>query len=265
MSASSSGGYWLWDHGEHRRWITWSIRTLSIAMFFVVWELVGRSGRLFAIVPASTALDRLLHDLAGRTVLVAALGTLRIAAIGYLLAAVVGLALGSVIGSSRIGKWTLDPLVNAGVVTPIAVLIPVMGVYFGFGFRSKVALVFLFCLFVITINTSAGVAERPAALVETARAFGITGWALYRKVVLPHALPLVLTGLRLGVGRAIQGAIIADLLLESGNLGAYLLRAGATFDMSGLLAGTFFTVLLGAALMLIARRVERALLHWLYV
>jgi ABC-type nitrate/sulfonate/bicarbonate transport system permease component len=263
--STSSASYWLWDYGAERRWVKWTIRGMAFVAFFAAWEIVGRSHHIFAIVPASKTFVTLGHDLADRSLVDAALGTLKIAAIGYVLAAVVGLAAGLFVGRSQIGRWTVDPLINVGVVTPMTILIPVMGVYFGFGFRSKIFLVFMFCVFVITINAAAGVAEAPPALVETAKAFGVKRRHLYTKVIFPHALPYILTGLRLGIGRAVQGAIIADLLLESGNLGKFLLTAGGTFNMPQLLAGTFFTVVLGASLMLGARAVERYLLRWLRV
>jgi ABC-type nitrate/sulfonate/bicarbonate transport system permease component len=263
VSATSSS-YWLWDYGSERRIVKWAIRAAAFVAFFGAWELVGRSRKLFAVVPASEVMVRMVQDLANRSLLMPTLGTLRIAFIGYGLAAVVGLVMGAVVGRTRLGKWTIYPLITVGLVTPIAILIPVLAVYFGFGSRSKVFLVFMFCVFVIAINTAAGVAETPAPLVETARAFGVSKWQMYSKVVAPHSLPYVLTGLRLAIGRAVQGAILADLLLESRNLGAFLLRAGSTFDMPGLLAGTFFIVVLGAGLMLAARAAERWLLRWLH-
>jgi NitT/TauT family transport system permease protein len=264
MSTLSSE-YWLWDYGSNRRTIKWGIRLLSFAIFFGGWEIVGRTHRIFAIAPASAVMRRLVHDLAHGALWGPAAGTLKVAGLGYLLGAIVGLSVGSLIGMSRVGRATLDPLVNTGLATPMTLLIPVLGIYLGFGFRSKVFLVFMFCVFVVAVNTTAGIAETPGSLRETARAFGITEWGVYWKVVLPHAMPNILTGLRLAVGRAIQGAILADLLLEAGNLGGYLLRAGSTFDILGLLSGTFFTVLLGVGLMVLARLAERRALHWLRV
>jgi ABC-type nitrate/sulfonate/bicarbonate transport system permease component len=263
--SSTSSSYWLWDYGQQRRVVTWAIRAGAFLVFFLAWELVGRSRELFAIFPASEVFVRMVKDLANGSLFYPAMGTLRIAFIGYGLAAVVGLLMGALVGRSKVGRWTIDPLINAGIVTPMAILVPVMAVYFGFGFRSKVFLVFMFCVFVIAINTAAGVGETPTPLVETARSFGVSRWRMYSKVVLPNSLPYVLTGLRIAIGRAVQGAIIADLLLESRNLGAFLLRAGSTFDMPGLLSGTFFIVILGAALMLGARGAERWLLRWLRV
>jgi NitT/TauT family transport system permease protein len=260
MTASS--GYWLWDYGTERKALRWFVRGFAIAVFFAVWELIGRRGDYFAIVPATTTIAELWSDLPelGR----AMLGTLTTAAIGYVLGALVGVLVGSLIGLSRLGRATLDPLINAGVVTPMTMLIPVIGIYVGLGFRGKVFFVFLFVVFVVAINTSVGVADTPKELRETADAFVLGRWERYRKVIVPFALPLILTGLRLAAGRAVQGAIIADLLLEVNNVGGYLIEAGSRFQMSKLLAGTFFTAIVAASVMLIARLVERHALRWLH-
>jgi ABC-type nitrate/sulfonate/bicarbonate transport system permease component len=258
---NSSGAYWLWDYGRRRWGVRLAIRVLAFAVFFLAWELVGRSERYFAVVPATTTFARLLEDLGPLTE--AMLGTLRAAALGYLLAVLVGLSAGTLVGLSRLGRAAIDPLITVGVVAPMTMLVPVIGIYVGLSDRGKVFLVFMFAVFAIAINTSAGVREVPPALVETGSAFGIRGWRLYNKVVAPSALPYMLTGLRLGAGRAVQGAIIADLLLEVKHMGGYLVRAGSTFDMPALLAGTFFTVVVASGVMLGARAAERRLLRWL--
>jgi ABC-type nitrate/sulfonate/bicarbonate transport system permease component len=163
---------------------------------------------------------------------------------------------GSVIGLSRIGRWTLDPLVQAGNAAPMSVLIPILAIWFGFAVGGKIVLVFLFVVFIVSVNTAAGVSQAPATLMETARAFGVRGWRLYTKIVFPNALPAIMTGLRIGVARAIQGAILADLLLQSANLGGYLLTAGAALDMEALLAGILLVVLIGTGAMSGARWLE---------
>lgn len=258
---TTSHGYWLSNHGHDNLALRWVLRSVAIILFFVVWEVIGRSHHFIAIEPASDVIRRMIHDLGQGNLLTAALGTLKIAALGYAISTVVGIVVGSAIGLSKIGRWTLDPLIHAGNATPMAILVPVLGIYFGYQFQAKVFLVFMFCVFVVAVNTAAGVAQAPRSLVETASAFGVSGWRLYTKVVFPNALPAIMAGLRIAVGRAIQGAIIADLLLQSDNLGRYLLQAGAAFNMTSLLAGVFLTVLLGVTLMMGARRLEAAVVR----
>ncbi len=252
---STGGSYWLSDAGK-RPAVRWAVRTFAVVLFLVAWQLVGLSGNFLAIVPATDVIARMVEDLANGTLVTAALGTLKIAAIGYVIGAVAGVVVGSVVGLSRIGRWTVDPLLQAGNATPMTVMIPILAIWFGFAIGGKIVLVFLFVVFIVAVNTAAGVAQAPATLLETGRAFGVKGWRLYSKVVFPNALPAIMTGLRIGVARAMQGAILADLLLQAANLGGYLLSAGSALDMDGLLAGILLVVLLGTGLMSTARWLE---------
>lgn len=252
---STGGAYWLSNAGRDPL-TRWAVRTLAIVLLFVAWELVGLSEQFLAIVPAHDVIVRMVEDIADGTLVTAALGTLKIAAIGYVIGAVLGVLIGSVIGLSRIARWTLDPLVQAGNAAPMTVLLPIIAIWFGFAVGGKIFLVVLFVLFIVAVNTAAGVAQAPESLLETGRSFGVSGRRLYTKVVFPNALPAIITGLRIGVARAMQGAILADLLLEAANLGGYLLQAGALLDMDGLLAGILVVVLLGTGAMSAARWLE---------
>jgi ABC-type nitrate/sulfonate/bicarbonate transport system permease component len=252
---ATGGGYWLSDAGN-RPEIRWAVRALAVALFFIAWELVGLGGHYLAIVPAHEVVARMFQDIFNGTLITAALGTIKIAVIGYVLGGVAGVLLGSLIGLSRIGRWTLDPLVHAGNAAPMTVMIPILAIWFGFAIGGKIVLVFLFVVFIVAVNTAAGVSQAPATLLETARAFGVRGSRLYTKVVFPNALPAIMTGLRIGVARAIQGAILADLLLQAANLGGYLLTAGAALDMEALLAGILLVVLIGTGAMSGARWLE---------
>jgi ABC-type nitrate/sulfonate/bicarbonate transport system permease component len=252
---ATGGAYWLSNAGNSPT-VRWAVRALAIALFLIVWELVGLSEQFLAIVPMHDVIVRLVQDIADGTLVTAALGTLKIAAIGYAIGAVLGVVLGSVIGLSQRARWTLDPLVQAGNAAPMTVLLPIIAIWFGFAVGGKIFLVVLFVVFIVAVNTAAGVAQAPSTLLETARAFGVSGRRLYTKVVFPNALPAIITGLRIGVARAIQGAILADLLLEAANLGGYLLEAGALLDMEGLLAGIVLVVVLGTGAMGAARWLE---------
>lgn len=252
---ATGGAYWLSNAGADPV-SRWAVRSLAIVLFLVAWELVGLSENFLAIVPAHDVIIRMVEDLADGTLVTAALGTLKIAAIGYVIGAALGVVLGSAIGLSRIARWTLDPLVQAGNAAPMTVLLPIIAIWFGFAVGGKIFLVVLFAVFIVAVNTAAGVAQAPESLLETGRSFGVSGRRLYTKVVFPNALPAIITGLRIGVARAIQGAILADLLLEAANLGGYLLQAGALLDMDGLLAGILVVVLLGTGAMSAARWLE---------
>lgn len=235
---------------------------LSILIFFVVWEIVGRSGVLFAIKPPSEVLPALWEELGSGELLAATVGTLQIAFLAFLIGALIGIPVGTLSGVSD--KWAnvIDPLVGAGWAVPIVMFVPVISIYAGFDILGKVLLTVLMNVFVIIVNTSTGVREVPFELKEMARAFGTSEREMYRKIIFPWAGPYILTGLRLGLGRSVQGAILADLFLRADNLGLYIVNAASSFQLEILLAAVFFVTLLAAGLMLVGRFFEWWLLKW---
>jgi len=238
------------------RWV------LSILIFFMAWEIVGRSGVLFAIKPPSEVLPALRDELASGEILAATVGTLQVAFLAFVIGALFGIPVGTLSGVSVRWASVIDPLVGAGWAVPIVMFVPIISIYAGFDLLGKVFLTLLMNVFVIIVNTSTGVREVPFELKEMARAFGISKRQMYRKVIFPWAGPYILTGLRLGLGRSVQGAILADLFLRADNLGLYIVNAASSFQLEILLAAVFFVTLVAAGLMLVARFFEWWLLRW---
>jgi ABC-type nitrate/sulfonate/bicarbonate transport system permease component len=235
---------------------------LSFALFFALWEVIGQSELTVAIVPASEVLPDLWDQLTTGDLIEATFGTLEIAAVGWVISAVIGLLVGLLIGLSRPWADVLDPIVNAMLSAPIAMFIPVIAVYLGLEFKAKVVGVVLFCVFIIIVNTATGIREVPPSGVEMARAFGTNRRRIYMRIIFPWASPYIITGLRLAVGRAVEGAILFDLFLRAENLGLVIRNATGTFDLSVLLGSVFFITVLAAGLMGVARIIEWRLLRW---
>jgi len=246
-----------------RRAQFWLIRIASLAVFLLAWNWYGNQPTQYAVAPPAEVLTDLVDNIANGVLLTALAGTAAIMLTGLVIAAAVGIALGLLIGSSEFADNTLTPLVNAGNTAPMTLLIPIIGVYTGIDFWGKVFLVFAFSVFVLLINTEAGVRAVSSALLETAESFSLTRWQMVRHVVLPATTPYVLTGLRLGIGRAFRGAIVADLLLAVSNLGEVLVTAGSTLNISLLLAGILFTTLIGVLLMAFVEWAEKRWVRWL--
>lgn len=236
--------------------------TASTALFFGLWEIVGQSGIILSIVPPSQVLPTLVEQLASRELLEATLGTLVVATVAFVIAGVVGVALGVLIGVSPRWGSILDPLVSASFSVPMAMFIPIFSIYLGLEFTAKVSLAILLSVFIIILNTSAGIREVPESVKEMARAFGVEGREMYRKIIFPWASPYIVTGLRLGVGRTVQGAILADLFLRSQDLGLIIRNANGSFQLDQLLAAVFFITILAAGTMGIARIIEWRLMRW---
>jgi ABC-type nitrate/sulfonate/bicarbonate transport system permease component len=241
---------------------SWPWTALSTVIFLGAWELIGQLGHILAFPPLSEVAPALVHDLLHDTLIAALLGTLSIAAIGFVIGAVVGIAAGVCIGISDRVRWALDPLMTMGLAAPIVMFVPVLSIYFGIDVRAKIFLVFMLVVFVVAANTTAGIREVPESLVEMARAFSLTRREIYLKVVTPSITPHLLTGLRLGVGRAIQGAVLADLLLRANHLGEYLINAGSFFQMDKLLAGIALITVVALLLMAAMDKLQRRIVHW---
>lgn len=239
------------------RALAWMLRIVSLGAVLAFWEWYGQRGDSFAIAPVTEVARALWTGLSEGDFLAATAGTMLTMAVGYAIAAVAGVGLGLFIGVSSYARNTLEPLVHAAYATPVSLLIPVIGIYTGLDFRGRVTLTVLWCVFEIVVATTTGVREAPTELIAVARSFCASRATIYRSVILPAAFPYVALGLRLGVARAMRGAVTAELLLSAVNLGKILVQAGATFDVPTLLAGIIFVMLLGLAFMYLAEAVEK--------
>lgn len=235
---------------------------LSLSSFFVAWHVLGTTDRFFWLVPPLEVFSTLRTELAGGPLLAALGQTLWVALLGLLAGCVVGVAVGVLMGTSRRWNLVLEPLVKAAFSTPLVMFVPIIAIYAGLEFQAKFTFTFLFCVFIVIINTAAGIREVPSEALEMARAFEVPPTKLLTKVVVPWAAPYVLTGVRLAVGRSIQGAVIADLFLRAEGVGLYIITAGGSFQLDNLLAAVLLLTLLGAGVMALSRAAEARLLRW---
>ncbi len=149
---------------------------------------------------------------------------------GFGLAVLAGVPVGLVAGRYRRAGDVIDPYLDALLSVPSLLLVPIFFGLFGLGRTTHVAVVFVYTFVVIAVMTRSGLATLDPALVEMARSFGASESQILRRVLLPGALPSVIAGLQLGVGRAIRGLINVEMLLGTVGLGALLRRYGARFD-----------------------------------
>ncbi|MCU1432973.1 MAG: binding-protein-dependent transporter inner rane component [Actinotalea sp.] len=234
----------------------------AFLLFFGVWHALASSGNFAFIPPIDATLATLGREIGNGALLTAAAESLQVAAVGLAIATVIGLALGIITGVSKSWAQVLDPLVNALYSTPIAVMIPILGIYVGLGMSGKVFIVVMFCVFVIILNTSTAIRQIDKGLVEMARSLDMSTVKIYRVVVMPGAMPQILTGFRIATGRAVQGVLVAELLLSVSGLGYYLVFASSAFETEKLVAGTLFVTLLAFAVLFVVGRLERWTLRW---
>ena len=183
-------------------------------------------------------------------------------AIGYGMAIVIGLVTGLLMGWYTRFQYALDPFVNFFYSTPRIVLIPLFIIWFGIDMPSKIAVIFLGALFPIIINTMAGVRNTEAALLRVARSFGASDALIFRRVVLPGSVPFILTGFRLGIGHALTGVVVAELIAARHGVGQLIAIAGQTFQTPKMLAGVILIAGTGMLLTTILQRIENRFQAW---
>src|SRR5437899_6293329 len=181
---------------------------------------------------------------------------------GFALSIVVGLPVGMLMGWYRRLNEALDPFVTFFYSIPRVALTPLLIVWFGIGINSKIAVVFLGAIFAIVINTAAGVRNLDPALIKAARSFGANDAQLFRTVVLPGSVPFILTGLRLGLGHALTGVVVGELVAAQLGVGLMMATAGATFQTSKVFVGLVIFAVWGLVMTNILSRIEQRFQSW---
>ena len=181
---------------------------------------------------------------------------------GYLLSAIVAVPFGIMVGWYKRASYIFDPFINAMNATPRVALLPLVIIWLGIGILSKVGIIFLGAVFPILINTRDGVKTTPLNLLNAARSFGASEWMLFKTVVLPSTIPFIITGLRLGLGRAIVGVMVGELYAATAGIGFMITVAGATFQTDKVFVGVLIFALTGMIGMELLTRVERRFDKW---
>ena len=182
--------------------------------------------------------------------------------LGYFLSVVVAIPLGLAAGRARLIDRILNPYVGVFLAIPVAPLIPIVIIALGLGLASRVAIVFLFAFIFITVNTRAGVRNVNPWLIEMAKSFGANERQIWRRIVIPGAVPAIFIGLRTGLGRAISGMVIVELLLVASGLGRLILEFAGRLQADFVFA-TVLVVIVEALLLLSAMRlIEQRVAPW---
>jgi NitT/TauT family transport system permease protein len=134
--------------------------------------------------------------------------------------------------------------------------------WFGLGLWSKVVIVFVGALFPLLINTYEGVRNADKLLINVVRAFGADEWAIARLVIVPNALPYIVVGLRLAIGRAILGVVVAEFFGSAEGLGVVMVRAASSYHVDVVFAGLIIFAALSLAMTAMVKLVEDRLQRW---
>ncbi|HXV79514.1 MAG TPA: ABC transporter permease [Candidatus Binatia bacterium] len=237
----------------------------AVAIFLTVWELVGNTFQL--INPMFMSAPSLIWKAAVQLFASGEIwNDLRVSGIeffwGYFLSVLVGVPFGIATGWYKKMAYIFDPFVNAMNATPRVALLPLVIIWLGIGILSKVGIIFLGAVFPILINSRDGVKTTPYNLLTAARSFGASEWQIFRSVVLPSTVPFILTGLRLGVGRALIGVMVGELYAATAGIGFMITVAGATFQTDKVFVGVLIFALSGMISMELLSRLESRFDKW---
>ena len=188
--------------------------------------------------------------------------TLTVLGLGFLLAASTGIVGGIFLGGFHLVGRVLDPFVNAINATPGAAFIPLIIVWFGLYTEAKVVVVWNAAVFPILISTAAGVAQSDSDLVEMGRSFGASRATLFWRIMLPSAVPAILSGLRIGAAVAVVGTVVAELYMAQSGLGGMLETAGNRFQMERYFAVVVVLMVLGSLITGLLRMAENRMARW---
>jgi ABC-type nitrate/sulfonate/bicarbonate transport system permease component len=243
-------------------WI-FNLRTLSLVMLVAVWWFESRSHPIYFLPGPDKVFESFWEiAIASNDLWVAMSISLKSLLIGGILALSVGITLGVLMGAQQFVEHAFDMYVNALYVAPVSALTPLLVFWFGIDLAPRVAAVFIFSVPEVIITCYQGAKDTPRSYVEVARAFGATDRDIFRKVIIPHEIPFIITAMRLGLGRAIKGMVLAELLISSTGLGQLVDYYRAYFDTSSLMAVLISLMLLGVIGTELVRRFEIAAVPW---
>jgi NitT/TauT family transport system permease protein len=243
------------------------IGTVSVAVLLLIWELVphlvtlGPGTKLFFTTPSQIAGALWKMFATGaiwEPLAVSASGF----ALGLGLAIVVGLPLGVLIGRSRVLNAMIDPFITAFNATPRLVFLPLLMLWFGLGLWSKVIVVFIGALFPILINTYEGVRNADRTLINVVRSFGASEWDVARLVVVPNSMPYIIAGLRLAIGRAVLGVVVAEFFGSESGLGVMMVQAAGRYQVDVVFSGLIVFAALSLAMTAMVQMLENRLSRW---
>jgi NitT/TauT family transport system permease protein len=183
-------------------------------------------------------------------------------ALGYVIATFIGIVLGFTMASSELGKNILQPWVSGFYATPTIALAPLFILWLGIGIWSKVLVVIFLVLFPVAINTEAGLRTTSERLIEMLRSFGATPRQIFFKVSLPSAVPFILAGLKLGIGRGLIGVVVAELFGSRAGLGRLISQSADAFNMPELFAGVVVLAVAGIVMTAGFGWLEKRLVPW---
>lgn len=240
----------------------WTLRLASVAAILIAWQIYGGSINPILLSDPSAVAVAFVDMVRDGTLGHALASSLEVLGLGFLLGSVAGVVIGLAAGRSEVVAALIDLPVNALYAIPAVALVPVIVLWFGFAVTTKTFVVFLFVIFPVLINTTRGVREVDPELVEVARSFCSSERRMWFDLILPSALPFIVTGLRLAIGRALIGVIVAEFYTSLSGLGDLITTSASNFQTARMFVPIVVIALLGVIFTALLELAERRLVQW---
>ena len=240
------------------------IRSGSVIALLVGWELLAQSGAFttFLLPPLSLVLERVWEDLTSGELFVNLGLTLYRAAAGFTIAAVGGIALGILIARIRAVHWLFDPVVSVGFPMPKIAFLPVFMLWFGLYDFSKISMIAFDCVFPVIAATVAATQSVETQIIWSARSLGAKDRTILWEIMLPAALPQILTGLQIALPIALIVAIVCEMLMGGEGLGGAMIQSSRFANSPGVVAGILEIAVAGWLVIKGQEWIRRKLLIW---
>ena len=240
----------------------WTLRIASVAAILIAWQVYGGSINPILLSDPSAVAVAFVDMVRDGSLGHALASSLEVLGLGFLFGAVVGVLVGLAAGRSETVAALIDLPVNALYAVPAVALVPVIVLWFGFEVTTKTIVVFFFVIFPVLINTTRGVREVDPELVEVARSFCSSERRMWFDLILPSALPFIVTGLRLAIGRALIGVIVAEFYTSLSGLGDLITTNASNFQTARMFVPIVVIALLGVFFTALLELAERSLVQW---
>jgi ABC-type nitrate/sulfonate/bicarbonate transport system permease component len=256
--AAVSGAYPL-------RRMFWAVAPAATPVLIVAcWELATRSGAVsaFMLPPISAVIERLAADVMSGDFFLNAAATLYRAFLGFAIAAAAGVTLGIAMARNQWAHWFFDPIVSIGLPMPKIAFLPVFILWFGLFDTSKITIIAVSAVFPIVTATLAGLQGVERELVWSAQSLGAREQQIAWEILLPAALPQIVTGLQVALPTALIVEIVAEMMMGGYGLGAAMLEASRQLNSADVFAGIIEVMALGYGVVAAMAWLRRRLLVW---
>jgi ABC-type nitrate/sulfonate/bicarbonate transport system permease component len=236
----------------------------SIIALLVAWEIFARSGAvtMFVLPPFSAVVERIWADAVDGNLWLNIGLTLYRTFVGFLLACVIGVGLGIAMVRSRLARWFFDPIVSVGFPMPKVVFLPIVILWLGVFDVSKITMIAVEAVFPVITATVLGVQGVNHELVWSARNMGAKNRELLWQILLPAALPQIMTGIQIAMPIALIVAIFTEMAMGGFGLGGAMMQASRFADSRGVFAGIVVIAVIGYCVVRSLAVLRRRLLIW---